>query len=226
VATILVVDDDKKTVQTIGLYLSNDGHRIIEAYSGTEAIDRFRSDAPDLIVLDVMLPGVDGVDVARLIRLESSVPIIMVTARAFEEDKLNGFSSGVDDYVVKPFSPRELAARVRALLRRSTSTDEVESIQIGGLMIDEATRRACWRGEEIVLTRTEFDLLLTLGRSPGRVFSRAKLVSNVFGENYPGIDRSVDTHLSNIRRKLGEDGSRLLQTVHGVGYRLRDPDRA
>lgn len=226
-ATILVVDDDKKAVSTIALYLRNDGHRIVEAYTGSEAIDRFRQESPDLIVLDVMLPVIDGMDVARLIRLESEVPIVMLTARAFEDDKLTGFESGVDDYVVKPFSPRELVARVRALLRRSRAADEeTECVRVGGLAVDSGRRQVLWQNEAIDLTRTEFDVLLLLARSPGRVFSRAQLVDKVFGENYQGVDRSIDTHLSNIRRKLGAAAGGMIQTVHGVGYRLQEPDGA
>ena len=226
-ATILVVDDDRKAVSTIALYLRNDGHTIMEAYTGSDAIDLFRQGRPDLIVLDVMLPVIDGMDVARLVRMESSIPIIMLTARAFEDDKLSGFATGVDDYVVKPFSPRELAARVRALLRRSRPDDSpAECVQTGDLIVDTGRHEARWRGEAIDLTRTEFDVLLVLARSPGRVFTRAQLVEKVFGESYQGVDRSIDTHLSNIRRKLGGDGAHLVQTVHGVGYRLQDTEGA
>jgi DNA-binding response OmpR family regulator len=227
VATILIVDDDKKAVATIGLYLRNEGHTILEAYSGAEAIDRFRDHAPDLIVLDLMLPTIDGIDVAKLVRLESSVPIIMVTARGFEDDKLTGFAAGADDYVVKPFSPRELAARVRALLRRSNGEEEAyDLLETGDLRIDPGRREVSWRGRQIRCTRTEFDVLTVLARSPGRVFSRSQLVAKVFGEEYQGADRSIDTHISGIRKKLGADAESLLQTVHGVGYRLQDPGSA
>lgn len=224
-ATILVVDDDRKTVETIALYLRNDGHAVVESYSGTGAVEQFRRHDPDLVILDLMLPGIDGIDIARLFRLDSNVPVIMLTARTFEEDRLEGFAAGADDYVTKPFSPRELVARVAAVLRRTGAAEPDEVIAIDGLTIDAGAHEARVDDEQLPLTPTEFRLLQALARRPGRVFPRGELVERVFGSAYPGVERSIDTHLSNLRRKLARTSlSDLIVTVHGVGYKLQAPD--
>ena len=224
-ARILVVDDDPKTVTTISLYLSHEGHTVIEAFDGSSAVEKFRSERPDLVVLDLMLPGIDGVDIARLVRLDSDVPVIMLTARTLEEDRLAGFAAGADDYVTKPFSPRELVARVAAVLRRTGREQEEGSITIGPLTIDTAGHDVFVDGTSVRLTPTEFSILHTLARSPGRVFSRAEIVERVFGRSYPGLDRSVDTHLSNLRQKLHSSAApEIIRTVHGVGYKLQAPE--
>jgi DNA-binding response OmpR family regulator len=202
---ILVVDDDRKTVDLIRLYLEREQHQV-------------------LIILDWMLPKVDGLDICRILRAESNVPIIMLTARATEEDKLLGLDLGADDYITKPFSPRELVARVRVVLRRSTQEDEpAPPLHIGELAIDFAAHEV-WRGGEIVrLTPKEFKLLETLAREPGRAFGRAELVNRVFGLDYEGFERTIDVHLMNLRKKIEVDPNHpaYLLTVYGVGYKFR-----
>lgn len=217
-----MVDDDRKAVSTIALYLEHDGHTVLEAYSGTGALECVRRDAPDLIILDLMLPGIDGFDIARLLRLDSDVPIIMLTARTFEEDRIAGFEAGADDYVTKPFSPRELVARVNAVLRRSHGAEREAAIRVGRITVDPGAHEVYVGKVRVQLTRTEFRVLETLAREPDRVFGRSQIVERVFGSGYAGLDRSVDTHLSNLRRKLDDAGAGdAIETVHGVGYRLR-----
>ena len=226
-ATILIVDDDQKTTATIELYLHHHGHRTACAHSGTEAIDFFRKLLPDIVILDLMLPGIDGVDVARLVRLESETPIIMLTARGLEEDRLRGFEAGADDYVIKPFSPRELMARVDAVLRRSQPHAESTLVRVGSVSMDLDAHRVEIDGAELELTPTEFRTLETLLRQPDKVFSRAEIVSRVFGDSYEGVERSIDTHLSNLRHKLADAGSpSLIKTIHGVGYRVSVDENA
>jgi len=221
-ARILVVDDDRKTVATIALYLTNSGHTVVEAYSGGEAVEQFRAQQPDLLILDLMLPGIDGIDIARLVRLDSGVPVIMLTARTFESDRLAGFAAGADDYVTKPFSPRELMARVDAILRRSAPRDHDQALSIGPVSIDVASHEVWVHDLPVRLTRSEFRVLETLARHRGQVFPRSELVRRVFGEAYAGLDRSIDTHVSNLRQKLDAGGAAgLIETIHGVGYKLR-----
>lgn len=221
-ARILVVDDDRKTVATIALYLRNSGHTVFVAYSGGEAVERFRAQPIDLIILDLMLPGIDGIDVSRLVRLDNDVPVVMLTARTFESDRLAGFAAGADDYVTKPFSPRELVARVDAILRRSAPRTPDGALSIGSVSIDVASHEVTVNDQPVRLTRSEFRVLETLARHPGQVFQRGELVRRVFGETYAGLDRSIDTHVSNLRQKLQAEGaSDLIDTIHGVGYKLR-----
>jgi DNA-binding response OmpR family regulator len=221
-ARILVVDDDTKTVRTITLYLEEEGHQVVQATDGMRAVSSFREREPDLIVLDLMLPHVDGLHVAELVRMDSDVPILMLTAKTLEDDTLAGFAAGADDYVTKPFSPRELMARVAALLKRTTASRRPkETIAHGRLVVDRHSHEVRCRERSISLTKTEFRLLEVFVEQPERVFPRSELVDRVFGSDYPGIDRSIDTHLSNLRRKLGQCGEdSLITTVHGVGYRL------
>jgi DNA-binding response OmpR family regulator len=204
---ILIVDDDRKLVDLIRLYLEKDGYRALAAYDGRQALELARTKAPDLIVLDLMLPEVSGLDVCRALRSESKVPIIMLTARASEEDKLIGLDLGADDYVTKPFSPRELMARIRAVLRRaSLSEDEGPSqVAVGALAVDLLRHQVEVRGGAVYLTPTEFRLLETLIREPGRVFSRLQLLERVFGPGYEGLERSVDEHVMNLRKKIEPD---------------------
>ncbi|HEY7418926.1 MAG TPA: response regulator transcription factor [Ktedonobacteraceae bacterium] len=221
---ILVVDDDKKTVDLIRLYLEREQHQVLVAYEGREALEIARQRSPDLIILDWMLPSVDGLDVCRILRAESSVPIIMLTARSTEEDKLLGLDLGADDYVTKPFSPRELVARVRVVLRRSPQEDEPACpLQAGQLTID-FTAHEVWRdGEPVRVTPKEFKLLKVLAREPGRAFSRGELVDRVFGLGYEGFERTIDVHLMNLRKKIEADPNHptYLLTVYGVGYKFR-----
>jgi DNA-binding response OmpR family regulator len=222
--TILVVDDDKKTVDLIRLYLEREQHQVLVAYDGREALEIARQRSPCLIILDWMLPRVDGLDICRILRAESAVPIIMLTARSTEEDKLLGLDLGADDYVTKPFSPRELVARVRVVLRRSARKDEaVPPLCIGELAVDFAAHEVRRGGELLRLTPKEFKLLETLAREPGRAFSRGELVDRVFGLGYEGFERTVDVHLMNLRKKIEADPNhpRYLLTVYGVGYKFR-----
>ncbi|WP_343411355.1 response regulator transcription factor [Candidatus Amarolinea dominans] len=221
--TILVVDDDKKIVQLVSLYLRKEGYRVLPAFDGQEALEIARSQQPDLIVLDLFLPELDGTDVCRLLRADSRVPIIMLTARATDEDKLLGLDLGADDYLTKPFSPRELVARVRAVLRRTLPDDDTNGeLHFGDLAISLVRREVAAHGQPVSLTPTEFRLLETLVREPGRAFSRSELLDRAFGFDYDGIERTVDVHIMNLRRKIEpQPGTpRYIMTVPGFGYRF------
>jgi DNA-binding response OmpR family regulator len=222
---VFVVDDDAKTVELVRLYLSRDGYKVITASDGIEALRLAREARPDLIVLDLMLPGCDGLEICRTLRRESDVPIIMLTARTTEDDKLAGLEVGADDYVTKPFSPKELAARVRAVLRRLP--DEglkrgPQEIQSGDLVIDFVKHEASVAGRPLRLTPVEFKLLAVLAREPGRTFSRSQLIEKVLGYDFEGFDRTIDVHILNLRRKLENDAShpRYITTVYGAGYKF------
>jgi DNA-binding response OmpR family regulator len=226
---VLVVDDDRKLVELVRLYLERDGYAVLTAYDGRQALDVSRHRAPDLIVLDLMLPAVGGLDVCRILRAESRVPIIMLTARTTEEDKLLGLDLGADDYITKPFSPRELIARIRAVLRRAGAppVDSPADLRFGDLRIDLARHEVQLRGAGVRLTPKEFKLLETLARAPGRAFSRLELLEKVFGYDYEGLERTVDVHVMNLRKKLAPDPSypNHVQTVFGVGYKfMENPD--
>ncbi|MFZ1462774.1 MAG: response regulator transcription factor [Anaerolineae bacterium] len=221
--TILVVDDDKKIVQLVSLYLRKEGYRVLPAFDGQEALEIARSQQPDLIVLDLFLPELDGTDVCRLLRADSRVPIIMLTARATDEDKLLGLNLGADDYLTKPFNPRELVARVRAVLRRTLPDDDTNGeLHFGDLAISLVRREVAAHGQPVSLTPTEFRLLETLVREPGRAFSRSELLDRAFGFDYDGIERTVDVHIMNLRRKIEpQPGTpRYIMTVPGFGYRF------
>ena len=222
---VLVVDDDAKTVELVKLYLNRDGYRVEVAYDGLEALRLAKEARPDLIVLDLMLPGCDGLQVCRTLRQESDVPIIMLTARSTEEDKLRGLGLGADDYITKPFSPRELAARVRAVLRRlpdDALERGPEEVHVGDLSINFLRHEARQGGRLLELTPVEFKLLGVLSREPGRTFSRAQLIERVLGYDFDGFDRTIDVHILNLRRKLEPDPShpRFIKTVYGAGYKL------
>ena len=221
---ILVVDDDRKTVDLIRLYLEKDGYRVIVAFDGHSAIDLARNRRPGLIILDLMLPKVDGLDVCRLLRSESNIPIIMLTAKTTEHDKLIGLDLGADDYVTKPFSPNELVARVRAVLRRGITESEPgpEHILYGDLEVDFVRHEARVDGVTVHLTPKEFILLEIMIKQPGRVFSRLELLELAFGYDYQGFERTVDVHMMNLRKKIESDPAqpRYVQTVYGVGYKF------
>jgi DNA-binding response OmpR family regulator len=226
--TILIAEDEPKTRGTIRLYLQHEGFDVLEEADGQKALQTARSRRPDLIVLDLMLPGLSGLDVCRTLRKESQVPIIMVTARAAETDKLKGLDLGADDYMTKPFSPRELVARVKAVLRRAASKGPASSgaegrILTRGDLIIDLTRREVTRGaRSITLTPAEFRLLEVLATSPGRVFSRDELVEQAFGYDYDGLDRTIDVHVKNLRRKIETDRTQpeYVLTVFGFGYKF------
>ena len=224
--SILVVDDDRKTVDLIRLYLEKDGYRVLVAYDGRRAIDIARDRRPGLIILDLMLPKVDGLDVCRELRAETNVPIIMLTAKTTEDDKLVGLDLGADDYVTKPFSPRELVARVRAVLRRGMAEEMSgpEQILSGDLEVDFVRHEARVEGAAVHLTPKEFTLLEIMIKQPGRVFSRLELLELAFGFDYQGFERTVDVHVMNLRKKIESDPTqpRYVQTVYGVGYKFED----
>ncbi|MGD8793402.1 MAG: response regulator transcription factor [Anaerolineae bacterium] len=223
--TILVVDDEARIVKLVRDYLARAGFRVIDARDGEAALTLARLEQPDLIVLDLMLPEVDGLDVCRRLRRESGVPIIMLTARVEEADRIVGLELGADDYVTKPFSPGELVARVRATLRRASGeVGPATVVRAGEIELDTAALTATVAGEPVELTATEFQLLLAMARQPGRIFSREQLLEAMHGVAYDGYDRSVDSHVKNIRRKIETDPRqpRYIQTVYGVGYRLGD----
>jgi len=219
---ILVVDDDVKTVELVKLYLNRDGYKVLTAYDGIEALRLARESHPDLIVLDLMLPGVDGLEVCRTLRAESDVPIIMLTAKTTEQDKLTGLDLGADDYVTKPFSPRELAARVRTVLRRLPGERGPAEIKHGELTVNFRKYEASIAGRSLNLTPVEFKLLGVLVKEPGRVFSRGQLIEKALGYDFDGFDRTIDVHILNLRRKLEPDPShpRYIKTVYGAGYKF------
>ncbi len=225
--TVLIVDDDADIVKLTRLYLERDGYHVVSANDGKQGLALARDEQPDLVVLDVMLPRMNGLDICRTLRREWDVPIIMLTARVEEEDRLAGLEVGADDYVTKPFSPRELAARVRAVLRRSNrDRDDDESgtiLSCGPVSLDPRSHRVTVGGREVRLTPTEFRLLSLLLRQPGRTFTREQIIDRVLGDDFDGFDRTVDVHVSGLRRKLAEapgGSSKLIQTVYGSGYRL------
>ena len=213
---ILLVEDDPKTRSTVTLYLQREGYEVATADDGVRALEVAAAVDPHLVVLDLMLPRLDGLQVCRSLRERGDAAIIMVTARSTEEDKLAGLDLGADDYVTKPFSPRELMARIRAVLRRAAEDDVLE---IGGIVIDRVSREIRVNDEAINVTPTEYRLLEALARAPGRTFTRQELVERAFGEDYEGLDRTVDVHIMNLRRKLGDAGKAIV-TVFGVGYRF------
>ena len=221
---ILVVDDEPELRRMLHRYLEAEGFEVADATDGETALARIRSSPPDLIVLDVGLPGTDGFTVLRETRRLSDVPVIMLTARAEEVDRVIGLTIGADDYIAKPFSPRELVARVRVVLRRGARgrAETDERIEFGGITLDLAGRRVGVDGKEVELSALEFDLLAALASAPGRVFTRAQLLERVWGWDYFGPERVVDVHIGNIRKVLGDDAAdpRFIGTVRGVGYRF------
>ncbi len=225
--TILVVDDEPTLRETVGEALEADGFRVRTAADGREALIRFRADAPDLVILDLMLPELSGIEVCRIIRAESAVPILMLTAKSSEIDKVLGLELGADDYVVKPFSLRELTARVRALLRRTepVAAPTGERIALNNLVVDVAGHRLLRDGAQVALTPKAFELLSFLLLHPGQVFSREQLLDRVWGYDYAGETRTVDVHVHWLRSAIETEPARpvLLQTVRGVGYVLRPP---
>jgi len=224
---ILVVEDEKAIREAVVAYLEREGYWVTPAADGADAVEVFGKHRFDLVVLDLMLPKLSGEDVCRRIRETSDVPIIMLTAKGEIEDRISGLELGADDYLVKPFSPRELVARVRALLRRAHVTEEPQRdrLSYGALTIDVAGHKAFVDEQELDLTASEFKLLMTLSRYPGRVYSRMELVEKVLGYDFEGYERTIDSHVKNLRAKLGDDprNPTFIYTVHGVGYRFEAP---
>jgi DNA-binding response OmpR family regulator len=224
---ILVADDDSKVVGVMKLYLERDGYQVLTAGDGRRTLEAVRESHPDLVVLDLMMPELDGLDVCRLVRTESNVPIIMLTARTTENDRILGLDLGADDYVTKPASPREVVARVRAVLRRVTEKGlerGPQQFRLGSLLVDFRRHVAKVGDERVPLTPTEFKLLKVLATEPGRAFSRSELVDEVLGAGYEGFERTIDAHVKNLRRKIEPDPShpRYLLAVFGVGYCLEE----
>ena len=219
---ILIIEDDPDTARLVGLYLQREGHRVLSASDGVDGLRQARDAKPDLVVLDLMLPGMSGMDVCRELREESAVPIVMLTARVEEADVLGGLESGADDYVTKPFSPRVLVARIKAVLRR-TAREALErgpeQISHGDVTLNLKRRSVSVSGETAQLTPTEFRLLSMFIREPGRTFTRDQIIDRVFGYDFDGYDRTVDAHVANLRRRLGANAKHV-HTVYGVGYRF------
>jgi DNA-binding response OmpR family regulator len=225
---ILVVDDEVQIVRVLRGYLEKAGFTVLTAHDGEEALRIARQESPDLVILDLMLPGIDGLDACRMLRKESNVPIIMLTARVEETDRIIGLEVGADDYVTKPFSPREIVARVRAVLRRTRGAEmapeDDEILEMGNLRLDIA-RHSLMIGERMVeLTPSEFEILRAMMRAPARVFTRVQLLEAAQGVAYEGYERTIDTHIKNLRQKIETEPRRpqYLHTVHGVGYKMQE----
>ncbi len=223
---VLAVDDEEPILALVRGYLEREGWQVVTAASGLEAVEIAQASAPDVVVLDVMLPGIDGFEVLRRIRAFSDAYVILLTSRSEEMDRIVGLTAGADDYLVKPFSPRELVARIRALLRRPRTSmgDPQEATLHGELAIDQRRRTVTLRGVPVTLTGTEFNLLAMLVSEPGIVFSRQQLLDRVWGIDFVGDEHLVDVHLGNLRRKLGDDATdpRFVETVRGAGFRFRE----
>ena len=222
---VLIVDDDVKIVELVRLYLARDGYHVITAYNGTDALKLARESHPDLLVLDIMLPGVNGLEICRILRAESPVPIILLTAKTTEQDRIVGLDLGADDYVTKPFSPRELAARVRAVFRRTSDNAEdtgPQELKFANLTVNFTRHEAYINQKPLKLTPVEFKLLGVFVREPNRVFSRTQLVEKVLGYDFDGFDRTIDVHILNLRRKLEQtpDQPQYIKTVYGSGYKF------
>ena len=222
---VLIVEDDPHAVELVRLYLARDGHEVLSAANGIDGLRQAREAQPDLIVLDLMLPGLDGLEICRTLRAESDVPIVMLTARVEEEDRLAGLEFGADDYVTKPFSPRELAARVKAVLRRSGRDDPEAGggeLTYGPLRASLRERKVYAGDSAVSLTPTEFRILVLLMREPGRTFTREQIIERGLGYDFEGFDRTVDAHISSLRRKLEAplDKSRYIHTIYGAGYKF------
>jgi len=220
---ILVVDDEKNIVDIVKAYLEKDGYRITVAYDGETALKKAQRESPSMVVLDLMLPGISGWDVCRILREKSDIPIIMLTARDEVTDKIVGLELGADDYVTKPFDPKELNSRVKAVLRRTGNKKAPKSvIQIGDLSIDVETHHVQRGNKTVELTATEFELLKVLAENPGRVYSRMQLLDSIQDDSYEGYERTIDSHIKNLLKKIEPDPScpKYIVTVYGVGYRL------
>ena len=219
---ILLVEDEKSIRDAVQAYLEHEKYEVTPAEDGVIALERFQKDEFDLVILDLMLPRLSGEQVRNKIRETSMVPIIVLTAKGSIEDRVMNLELGADDYLVKPFSPRELVARVRVLLRRTQSEEDNQRIDLGDIVIDMIGHKVFEKGAQIDMTASEYKLLVTLAKSPGRVFTRSELVRKVLGYDFEGYERSIDSHVKNLRAKLGDDpkNPKWLYTVHGIGYRF------
>ena len=223
--TVLIVDDERNIVELVRLYLEKEGFNVVTASDGEQALAQYERHAPDLVVLDLMLPKMDGFEVCRELRRRGDTPILMLTARSEDVDAIVGLELGADDYVTKPFNPRALVARVKAILRRTDVTVKGgRPIRVGNLRIDPRRREACVGDRPLDLRAREFDLLAALARDPGVVLTRDALLEDVWGTDFPGETRTVDVHVAEVRKKLGDDGP-AIETIRGIGYRLVPPPR-
>jgi DNA-binding response OmpR family regulator len=224
-ARVLVIEDSQNLAEGLRTNLEFEGHQVELVRDGTGGLIRARARNHDLIVLDLMLPGMSGLDVCREVRRETTTPIIMLTAKTTEADKLTGLDLGADDYVTKPFSPRELLARIRAVLRRVPGANDLgpEEMRVGALTLYPRRFQAEVNGKPIRLTPTEFNLIRTLAEAPGQVFTRPQLIEKAFGYDFEGFERNVDVHITSLRRKLEAGGQRFIKTVYGLGYKLDAP---
>jgi DNA-binding response OmpR family regulator len=221
--TILVIDDEKRLVSLVQSYLAQEGYRVVTAYNGKEALPLAQKEKPDLIILDIMMPEMNGYDFMRAHRAENDTPIIMLTAKVEDDDKVIGLELGADDYVTKPFKPRELMARVRNVLRRAGKNEpKGKTLKVADLILDRDSREVTVGERSIDLTPSEFDLLAALMSAPGKVFSRLDLLDVIQGVRYEGYERTIDTHIKNLRAKIEADPRkpRYIETMYGVGYRL------
>ena len=216
---VLIVDDDEHIVELIKLYMDKEGFDTVTANNGKKAVELFKSEAPAIVILDVMMPRMDGWEVCRQIRKDSKVPIIMLTAKGEEMDELQGFECGADEYIAKPFSPKILTARVDAIIRRAYGVDSNEIIEIGGITIDKAAHIVKIDGEEIELSYKEFELLTYFVENKGLALSREKILNNVWNYDYYGDARTIDTHVKKLRKKMGEKGD-YIKTIWGMGYKF------
>jgi len=229
VSHVLIADDDPHIREVVRFALERDGHRVTEAADGSETLARFEADAPELVVLDIVMPGPDGLEVCRRLRERSAIPILFLSSRDEELDRILGLEMGADDYVTKPFSPRELAARVKAMLRRASGklgpggggAEGHGVLTHGPLSLDPVKHECCWQGEPIFLTATEFLLLRSLMTTPQKVYAREELVERAYGHGHHITERTVDSHVRRIRKKFSGRGVDPIETVHGVGYRMR-----
>lgn len=225
---VLIADDEQQIIDTVRAYLENAGLQVVTARNGREALFVFRHEKPDLVLLDVMMPEMDGWEAARLIRRESDVPILFLTARVDDVDKITGLELGADEYITKPFSPRVVVAQVRAVLRRAYGdlASEPTTWRVGTLELNAETYEVTQDGQRLSLTPSEFDLLAVLIQRPGRVFTRMELLERIQGEAFAGYERTIDVHIKNLRAKIEEDprNPRYIETVYGVGYRMRGDD--
>lgn len=227
---ILVVEDDVKTANLLRLYLQQAGYDVSVANDGYTGLDLARTEMPDIVILDLMLPRLDGLDICRMLRMETGIPIIILTARSTEDDVLRGLDLGADDYITKPFSPREVVARVRTVLRRAGRGKDAamrKELEFGDLIVNLTRHEVTIQGDVIHLTPKEFKLLETMAKEPGRAFTRLELVERAFGYDYEGLERTVDAHVMNLRKKIEQDHTNPLyvETVYGVGYRFMEPKR-
>ena len=225
---ILIIDDEAKIVEICQDYLKAAGFSVVTSLDGEGGLEKTRKEKPDLILLDLMLPGIDGLDICRELRKESNIPIIMLTARVEETDKLIGLELGADDYITKPFSPREMVARVRTVLRRVQGDSSAEVIRAGNLTLDRNRFIVLINEQEISLTPTEFEILATLASQPGRIFSRSQLLMAVRGVAFESYERAIDSHIRNLRKKLDANTSNFewIVTIHGVGYKFNEKANA